>query len=147
MSKTYFHSICAFYDAAFLAVQFFRSSPSHVVINAWGERQTVRTDSRSENFNKSLDEIQSIPEPPPISRHSRAFKHFQNPPQPHMCIRQHTADGEELFINVMSWTRIVMPQNADEPIPLYGGMRASISFLTNLAFTAQTIYFTLFLKI
>lgn len=74
------------------------------------------------------EELKHLLEPqnrPPLVRPSRGFRHFQNPPQPHMCIRHHTVDGQELFINVMSWTRIVMPQNADEPIPLYGGMRVS----------------------
>ncbi|XP_054732416.1 uncharacterized protein LOC129240552 isoform X1 [Anastrepha obliqua] len=62
--------------------------------------------------------------PPPHSyRHSRAYRHFKNPPQPHMCIRTTTETGEELFINVLSWTRIVIPQEPTDPIPLYGGMR------------------------
>ncbi|XP_017137495.1 uncharacterized protein LOC108152569 [Drosophila miranda] len=62
--------------------------------------------------------------PPPHSyRHSRAYRHFKNPPQPHMCIRTTTETGEELFINVLSWTRIVIPQEPSDPIPLYGGMR------------------------
>lgn len=60
---------------------------------------------------------------PPQYRHSRAYRHFKNPPQPHMCIRTTTEHGEELFINVLSWTRIVIPQEASDPIPLYGGMR------------------------
>lgn len=64
--------------------------------------------------------------PPPHSyRHSRAYRHFKNPPQPHMCIRTTTETGEELFINVLSWTRIVIPQEPSDPIPLYGGMRVS----------------------
>ncbi|XP_059613082.1 PIH1 domain-containing protein 2 [Phlebotomus argentipes] len=62
-------------------------------------------------------------ERPPSFRHSRAFRNFKNPPQPRMCIRDTTVDGEELFINVMSWSRIVMPSNPNDPIPLYGGMR------------------------
>uniref|UniRef100_A0A1B0CUY1 PIH1 N-terminal domain-containing protein n=1 Tax=Lutzomyia longipalpis TaxID=7200 RepID=A0A1B0CUY1_LUTLO len=62
-------------------------------------------------------------ERPPNFRHSRAFRNFKNPPQPRMCIRDTTIDGEELFINVMSWSRIVMPSNPSDPIPLYGGMR------------------------
>ncbi|EDX09841.1 GD12927 [Drosophila simulans] len=63
--------------------------------------------------------------PPPHSyRHSRAYRHFKNPPQPHMCIRTTTEAGEELFINVLSWTRIVIPQEPSDPIPLYGGMRS-----------------------
>lgn len=69
--------------------------------------------------------------PPPHSyRHSRAYRHFKNPPQPHMCIRTTTEAGEELFINVLSWTRIVIPQEPSDPIPLYGGMR--VSLLTSL---------------
>lgn len=67
---------------------------------------------------------------PPIQRPSRAFRHFKNPPQPHMCIKDRTSDGQELFINVMSWTRIVMPQNPDDPIPLYGGMRVRMILLS-----------------
>lgn len=56
--------------------------------------------------------------PPPHSyRHSRAYRHFKNPPQPHMCIRTTTETGEELFINVLSWTRIVIPQEPSDPIP------------------------------
>lgn len=61
---------------------------------------------------------------PPSFRHSKAFRNFKNPPQPHMCIRDMTAEGdEEVLINVMSWTRIVKPQTPNDPIPLYGGMR------------------------
>ncbi|EDW18481.1 alpha-protein kinase 1 [Drosophila mojavensis] len=66
--------------------------------------------------------MQSSP-PPHSYRHSRAYRHFKNPPQPHMCIRTTTETGEELFINVLSWTRIVIPQEPSDPIPLYGGMR------------------------
>lgn len=65
------------------------------------------------------------PPPPQIMRPSRVSKHFKNPPQPHMCIKDYTHDGQELFINVMSWTKICMPQNATDPILLYGGMRVS----------------------
>ncbi|EDW69601.2 uncharacterized protein Dvir_GJ12036 [Drosophila virilis] len=69
-----------------------------------------------------LTMMQSSP-PPHSYRHSRAYRHFKNPPQPHMCIRTTTETGEELFINVLSWTRIVIPQEPSDPIPLYGGMR------------------------
>lgn len=70
----------------------------------------------------------SYPDPPYLIRNSRAFRHlnrFRNPPQPHMCIKDHTDDGQELFINVMSWTKICMPNSEADPIPLYGGMRVS----------------------
>jgi len=71
-----------------------------------------------------LSLMQSSP-PPHSYRHSRAYRHFKNPPQPHMCIKTTTETGEELFINVLSWTRIVIPQEPSDPIPLYGGMRVS----------------------
>ncbi|KNC27603.1 hypothetical protein FF38_05098 [Lucilia cuprina] len=71
-----------------------------------------------------LQQTAAASSPPPHSyRHSRAYRHFKNPPQPHMCIRTTTEAGEELFINVLSWTRIVIPQEPSDPIPLYGGMR------------------------
>lgn len=56
-------------------------------------------------------------------RRSRASRTFKNPPQPHMCIKEKTIDGKEVFINVLSWTRIANPDNPDAPIPLYGGMK------------------------
>lgn len=75
---------------------------------------------------------------PPSFRHSRAFRNFKNPPQPHMCIRDTTADGDhEVLINVMSWTRIVKPQTANDPIPLYGGMRVLASSSSNRSPTQQ----------
>lgn len=40
-----------------------------------------------------------------------------------MCIKEKTIDGKEVFINVLSWTRIANPDNPDAPIPLYGGMK------------------------
>lgn len=74
-----------------------------------------------------LQQAAATSSPPPHSyRHSRAYRHFKNPPQPHMCIRTTSETGEELFINVLSWTRIVIPQEPSDPIPLYGGMRVSI---------------------
>uniref|UniRef100_A0A1A9W4S0 PIH1 N-terminal domain-containing protein n=1 Tax=Glossina brevipalpis TaxID=37001 RepID=A0A1A9W4S0_9MUSC len=75
-------------------------------------------------FGLSVLQNAAASSPPPHSyRHSRAYRHFKNPPQPHMCIRTTTESGEELFINVLSWTRIVIPQEPSDPIPLYGGMR------------------------
>lgn len=80
-------------------------------------------------YTSVAEDIRQIIEPQerlPVVRPNRAFRHFKNPPQPHMCIRDTNRAGEELFINVMSWTRIVMPMSADDPIPLYGGMRVII---------------------
>lgn len=45
-----------------------------------------------------------------------------------MCIQANTEKGEEIFINVLSWTRIVEPKDISDPIPLYGGMRVKFSF-------------------
>lgn len=86
-------------------------------------------------------------DPPYLIRNSRAFRHFRNPPQPHMCIKDHTDDGQELFINVMSWTKICMPNSEADPIPLYGGMRVSLKtillFSTILPFSSVSCLFTL----
>ncbi|XP_026466642.1 PIH1 domain-containing protein 2-like [Ctenocephalides felis] len=61
--------------------------------------------------------------PIPVMKSLRSLSNFKNPPQPHMCIRDSTKDGNELFINVLSWNKIAMPKSAQDPIPLYGGMR------------------------
>ncbi|XP_017480141.1 PREDICTED: uncharacterized protein LOC108369535 isoform X1 [Rhagoletis zephyria] len=105
----------------------FEMSATPPVINtdAAVERKnpTDEDNSINENGNSlNLSLMQSSP-PPHSYRHSRAYRHFKNPPQPHMCIRTTTEAGEELFINVLSWTRIVIPQEPTDPIPLYGGMR------------------------
>lgn len=78
------------------------------------------------NQQQPIQHMQQNPYDQPYIRHSRAFRHFKNPPQPHMCIKDRTDDGQELFINVMSWTKICMPHSDTDPIPLYGGMRVSI---------------------
>ncbi|XP_034483060.1 mediator of RNA polymerase II transcription subunit 15 [Drosophila innubila] len=85
------------------------------------QQQQQQLDQQGE-LGMGLSLMQSSP-PPHSYRHSRAYRHFKNPPQPHMCIRTTTETGEELFINVLSWTRIVIPQEPSDPIPLYGGMR------------------------
>lgn len=115
------------------------SSPSHSATKiptnnsaAGSQSQSINDDDKE--MNKYLMEPQ---ERPLIIRTSRAFRHFKNPPQPHMCIKDHTIDGHELFINVMSWTRIVMPQNSDDPIPLYGGMKVCL-FGYKLTFISLT---------
>lgn len=90
-----------------------------------------------------LQQTAAASSPPPHSyRHSRAYRHFKNPPQPHMCIRTTTEAGEELFINVLSWTRIVIPQEPSDPIPLYGGMRVSCTlFLFFFCKKLRLLYF------
>uniref|UniRef100_A0A0K8WM84 PIH1 domain-containing protein 2 n=1 Tax=Bactrocera latifrons TaxID=174628 RepID=A0A0K8WM84_BACLA len=94
-------------------------SDDMVSTNSAIEEETQFSDTRG-GINLSL--MQNSP-PPHSYRHSRAYRHFKNPPQPHMCIRTTSESGEELFINVLSWTRIVIPQEPTDPIPLYGGMR------------------------
>ncbi|XP_060652868.1 uncharacterized protein LOC132789108 [Drosophila nasuta] len=89
--------------------------------HAQQQQQQQQLDQQGD-LGVGLSLMQSSP-PPHSYRHSRAYRHFKNPPQPHMCIRTTTETGEELFINVLSWTRIVIPQEPSDPIPLYGGMR------------------------
>lgn len=67
-------------------------------------------------------------------RRHRTSRTFKNPPQPHMCIKERTIDGQDLFINVMSWSRIANPVNPLEPVPLYGGMRVGSTLFTILTF-------------
>lgn len=85
-------------------------------------------------------------DPPYLIRNSRAFRHFKNPPQPHMCIKDHTDDGQELFINVMSWTKICMPHSETDPIPLYGGMRVSV-ILLRIVFFLSSLFSLLFFSL
>lgn len=87
----------------------------------------VNNGNQQQQQQSAIAAQQPLPyqDPPYMIRHSRAFRHFKNPPQPHMCIKDHTEDGQELFINVMKWTKICMPHSASDPIPLYGGMRVS----------------------
>lgn len=90
------------------------------------QQQQHQLDQQGELGVGGISLMQSSP-PPHSYRHSRAYRHFKNPPQPHMCIRTTTETGEELFINVLSWTRIVIPQEPSDPIPLYGGMRVGFA--------------------
>lgn len=48
------------------------------------------------NSQQQQQQMQPYPDPPYSVRHSRAFRHFKNPPQPHMCIKDHTHDGQEV---------------------------------------------------
>lgn len=106
------------------------ASPAH---NAGDSNVNDNSTDRSSTFgfglngNNSgaggLDGSSNEMRPMQSRAHRNAFKSLKKPPQPHMCIRERSADGEELFINVMSWTRIMMPASPDDPIPLYGGMK------------------------
>ncbi|CRK99636.1 CLUMA_CG012947, isoform A [Clunio marinus] len=56
-------------------------------------------------------------------RHRSAKSQFKNPPQPKFCIKERTLDGRDLFINVLSYSRIANQLSEFDPIPLYGGMQ------------------------
>lgn len=79
----------------------------------------VNTENDGIRMNEHQLQIETQDRPTGVRR----FRHFKNPPQPHMCIKDHTIDGQEIYINVMSWIRILMPDQSSDPIPLYGGMR------------------------
>lgn len=58
------------------------------------------------------------------SRNSRSVRGLKRPqPQPHVCVLDKTTDGRLVFINVLSWTKIIKPKHPLEPIPLFGGVR------------------------
>lgn len=103
------------------------------------QQQQQQMDQQGELGVGGISLMQSSP-PPHSYRHSRAYRHFKNPPQPHMCIRTTTETGEELFINVLSWTRIVIPQEPSDPIPLYGGMRVGFSWFISFSFFYNVFY-------
>lgn len=106
------------------------SSTNSTSIRSYGHASLMSTNTTTSYGLNNLQNVSNSSPPPHSYRHSRAYRHFKNPPQPHMCIRTTTDGGEEIFINVLSWTRIVIPQEPLDPIPLYGGMRVSSSSST-----------------
>ncbi|XP_031640474.1 uncharacterized protein LOC116352208 isoform X2 [Contarinia nasturtii] len=96
--------------------------------NVTNHQQELQMQQQPQQQKQQMQQQQQQPQipyhdPPYLIRNSRAFRHFKNPPQPHMCIKDRTDDGQELFINVMSWTKICMPHSETDPIPLWGGMK------------------------
>lgn len=58
------------------------------------------------------------------SRSCRSLRGLKRPqPQPHVCVLDKTTDGRLVFINVLSWTKIIKPKHPLDPIPLFGGVR------------------------
>lgn len=77
--------------------------------------------------SKDEDPLLEPNEKRPNFKNSRAIRRLKMSPQPqpHCCIVDKTADGRNVFINVLSWQRVVKPKKPLHPIPLYGGMRVS----------------------
>lgn len=51
-------------------------------------------------------------------RHRSAKSQFKNPPQPKFCIKEKTLDGRELFINVLSYSRIANQLSEFDPVSM-----------------------------
>lgn len=49
-------------------------------------------------------------------RHRSAKSQFKNPPQPKFCIKEKTIDGRELYINVLSYSRIANQLSEFDPV-------------------------------
>lgn len=49
-------------------------------------------------------------------RHKLARAQFKNPPQPKFCIKERTSDGQECFINVLSYSRIANKLSEFDPV-------------------------------
>jgi len=49
-------------------------------------------------------------------RHRSAAAKFKNPPQPKFCIREQLLDGREIFINVLSYSRIANQISEFDPV-------------------------------
>lgn len=45
-----------------------------------------------------------------------ASKNFKNPPQPKFCIKESTKEGLELYINVLSYSRIANQNSEFDPV-------------------------------
>lgn len=78
------------------------------------------------------DLLPKTPEPnsPPRQhyKNSRSIRNLRRPqPQPHVCVLDKTVDGRDVFINVLSWSKILKPEHPLHPIPLYGGNRVLTS--------------------
>lgn len=130
--------------------------PGHSTTSPNSAKSTADAADDEASIGDPQQDLQILLEPTerPLGRPNRgAFRHLKKPPQPHMCIRDTTAAGEELFINVMSWTRIMMPASAEHPIPLYGGMRVSVERLVGdlhgrfCFFNTNFLYFILIILI
>lgn len=80
--------------------------------------------------SKDEDPLLEPNEKRPNFKNSRAIRRLKMSPQPqpHVCIADKTLDGRNVFINVLSWQRVVKPKQPLHPIPLYGGMRVSFFF-------------------
>lgn len=49
-------------------------------------------------------------------RHRSAKSQFKNPPQPKFCIKEQTIEGRELFINVLTYSRIANQLSEFDPV-------------------------------
>lgn len=83
------------------------------------------TASNNQTMLNNENDIKSQEQQPQFYyRSSVPLRRLKKPqPQPHICIRDRTEDGHDLYINVLSWGKLNKPKDATEPIQLYGGMR------------------------
>lgn len=49
-------------------------------------------------------------------RHRSAAKSFKSPPQPKFCIKETLLDGRDVFINVLSYSRIAAQVSELDPV-------------------------------
>lgn len=63
-------------------------------------------------------------------RHRSAKSQFKNPPQPKFCIKERTVDGREIYINILSYSRIAAQLSEFDPVRRVTASRASRSKLT-----------------
>lgn len=70
--------------------------------------------NNNENLNLSIDDqtLLTIMN----KRHRSAAKSFKSPPQPKFCIRESLPDGRDVFINVLSYSRIANQLSEFDPV-------------------------------
>lgn len=71
--------------------------------------------NNNENLNLSLDD-QTLLTIMNNKRHRSAAKSFKCPPQPKFCIKESLLDGREVFINVLSYSRIANQLSEFDPV-------------------------------
>lgn len=71
--------------------------------------------NNNENLSLSLDD-QTLLTIMNNKRHRSAAKSFKCPPQPKFCIKESLNDGREVFINVLSYSRIANQLSEFDPV-------------------------------
>lgn len=86
------------------------------------ETQLDQFDKQTKDFQSPQKTITKTSQS--YHRSSRSVRGLKRPqPQPHVCVLDKTTDGRNVYINVLSWIKVIKPKHPLDPIPLFGGIR------------------------